>query len=143
MKNKHLLFIPLIAVALFAIIPTKAQDSTPLLYIATLTQSGTNPPVAQVKYNTIGAIDWQRDSAGHYQAVLAGAFPTGQTWARGTTFIERFDEQTVIAEFDLNASDLDTLRFSVQTGHSEGIPAVGVEDVMIETPIEIRVYPAP
>lgn len=49
------------------------------VYVALLTQSGTNAPVATILQNTIGNIVWSRTSAGSYGATLTGAFTSGKT----------------------------------------------------------------
>jgi len=49
-------------------------------YIATITQTGTNDPVATPLENNIGTIIWTRTSAGVYLGTLTGAFVTGKTW---------------------------------------------------------------
>lgn len=54
--------------------------SEPLVYIATLTQSSTNAPVATVIRNTLGGtVVWTRNGAGSYRATLSGAFTIGKT----------------------------------------------------------------
>jgi len=116
----------------------RATETEPLRYVATLTQSGTDAPVAHVIHNTIGEIVWQRNNVGRYQAVLTDGFPVGHVTAKGCTFIERVNEHLIVAEFDINASDSDTLQFSVQSRDSGY--AQGVEDVLLDTPIEITVY---
>ncbi|MEE8565853.1 MAG: hypothetical protein V3S79_05660 [Candidatus Thermoplasmatota archaeon] len=50
------------------------------VYVATLTQSGTNPPVAEVLENTLdGTPVWSRNVAGSYYMTLTGAFTEGKT----------------------------------------------------------------
>lgn len=44
------------------------------VYIATLTQTSTNAPVATELANTVGAIVWSRSSSGVYVGTLASAF---------------------------------------------------------------------
>lgn len=111
---------------------TTAQDiadlagSTYLVYTALLTQSGTDAPVAIVLHNTIGEIVWTRTGVGSYTGTLVGAFPENKTFAiMGSQYLnawilERNDDNTVvIATYSGGASD----------------------DVLINTSIEIRVYP--
>lgn len=45
-------------------------------YVALLTQSGTDAPVATVLSNTIGNIVWTRVNVGSYDGILNGAFPS-------------------------------------------------------------------
>lgn len=51
-----------------------------LSYVALLTQSGANAPVATILKNTIGNIVWSRTNGGEYRATLVGAFPATKTW---------------------------------------------------------------
>lgn len=52
----------------------------PLVYRATLTQSGTSAPVANILENTLGAIPvWSRIGTGDYLLTLNGAFPVNKT----------------------------------------------------------------
>lgn len=51
------------------------------IYMALLTQSGTDTPVSTVLMNTLGGtVVWTRANAGDYVATLAGAFPVNKTW---------------------------------------------------------------
>lgn len=51
------------------------DEDAPLVYLAKLTQSGTDAPVATVIKNTIGNIVWSYVNTGVYAATLTGAFP--------------------------------------------------------------------
>lgn len=52
----------------------------PLVYIALLTQSGTDAPVATILENTLGGtVVWSVSSPGSYIGTLMGAFTTGKT----------------------------------------------------------------
>ena len=57
-----------------------AEVNEPLVYIAALSQSGEDDPVATVIKNTLGGeLVWARGiSAGNYTATLVGAFATGE-----------------------------------------------------------------
>ena len=59
-------------------------------YVALLTQSGTDAPVATVLENTLGGtVVWTYDSEGTYIATLAGVFTENKTWfANPATDIE-------------------------------------------------------
>lgn len=49
-------------------------------YVALLTQTGTNAPVATVLANTLGGtVVWARDAQGQYSATLANAFTASKT----------------------------------------------------------------
>lgn len=49
-------------------------------YVALLSQSGTDAPVATVLENTIGDIVWSYDNVGSYIATLLDAFPPEKTY---------------------------------------------------------------
>ena len=50
------------------------------IYVATLTQTGIDPPVATVLQNTLGGTPiWARYAAGSYYMTLAGIFTSGKT----------------------------------------------------------------
>lgn len=52
----------------------------PKKYVALLTQSGTDAPVATVLENSLGGtVVWTRDDLGTYLGDLANAFPDGKT----------------------------------------------------------------
>lgn len=61
--------------------PSGGSDPGYLEYVALLTQSGTDAPVATVLgTNTIGNIVWTRNAGGDYEGTLAGAFTANKTW---------------------------------------------------------------
>ena len=52
-----------------------------LVYVALLSQSGTDAPVATVLENTLGgAVVWTREGGGEYVGTLASAFTENKTW---------------------------------------------------------------
>ncbi len=54
--------------------------STPLVYKALLTQTGTDAPVATVLENTLGGtVVWSYNGVGEYNGALTGAFTSGKT----------------------------------------------------------------
>lgn len=61
-----------------------AEATEPKVYVASLTQSGTNAPVATVLKNTLGGtVVWTRDGAGFYIGILSGAFPLNKVFLTG------------------------------------------------------------
>jgi hypothetical protein len=55
-----------------------------LSYVALLTQSGTDAPIATVLGNTLGGtVVWTRLGVGWYAGTLAGAFTLNKTWIPG------------------------------------------------------------
>lgn len=65
------------------VFPAPAASTNYKIYRATLTQSGTDAPVAVVHENTIGEIVWSRTVAGVYRGTLADAFTIGKTFIPG------------------------------------------------------------
>lgn len=62
------------------IIPGTANNSSYKNYVALLTQTGMNAPVATVLVNTLGNIVWTRNVVGEYFGTLVGAFPQDKTY---------------------------------------------------------------
>jgi hypothetical protein len=91
-------------------------------YRATLTQEGTNPPVATVTFNDLGTITFGRDEEGVYSAMSSGLFTAGKT----TVFITPTSVLTRASRADANA-------ILIQTG--------GGDDNMTETSFMIVVDP--
>jgi hypothetical protein len=101
-------------------------------YIALLTQSSTNDPVATVLENSIGDVVWTRDTAGTYLATLSGAFPLEKTalWVpcAANTFRELYNNE------DGTPSGMLVLITSPDnSGPQDG--------QLYYTPVEIIVYP--
>jgi hypothetical protein len=99
-----------------------------LKYVALLSQTGTNAPVATVLENTLGGtVVWAYVETGVYSATLANAFTTGKTvvFLTGNGGLLGFarESASIITVYSYNN-------------------AGGAEDEYIQTaPIEIRVYP--
>lgn len=110
--------------------PTQADfedlhDSIPSFgvksYVALLTQSGTDAPVATVLENTLGGtVVWTRDSAGVYIGTLASAFTENKTyitgmidWASATTFIPISDGAGIIGYYTLDRLDVNSIRIQI------------------------------
>lgn len=96
-------------------------------YVALLSQSGTDAPVATVLENTLGGtVVWTRNDVGDYTGTLAGAFTVGKTFV-------------VVAPINgfININkDLDSILIQIieQT-------LVLSDEYLNLTAIEIRVYP--
>lgn len=106
-------------------------------YVAVLTQSGEDAPVATVLENTIGAIVWTRTSAGSYSGTLASAFPSGRTIVLPGSY-------TIAA---IGGQWAGTIMCVPQDNNSIFIQAISLDGVSDDAfpvdgmPIEIRVYP--
>jgi len=120
---------------------TRATDGTHIetdgikRYVALLSQSGTDAPVATVLENTLGgAVVWIRDFAGTYIGTLAGAFTANKTFISigAGAYPNQDDQINVYAR----RGSADTVTVLSGTGGS------GTDDLLNLSPIEIRVYPA-
>lgn len=102
-------------------------------YVALLTQSETNAPVATVLENTLGGtVVWTRIGAGVYRGTLAGAFPANKVW---------FSVQVANASGDLTAivhpTRTDNDRVTLVQSDFTATPMDGFSGISAE----IRVYP--
>lgn len=102
------------------------------VYVALLTQVTTGDPSAGELQNSIGAIVWTRDDVGVYIGTLAAAFPTDRT----VVIITPSTALTLIAA-TVDASE-DFLTLTVQDASAAFVP---FDDALLNTMIEIRVYP--
>lgn len=114
------------------------QDSTikiqPLYkkYIAQLTQSGTNAPIAVVLENTLGDDPtYLYGSVGTYSLNLMGAFPSAD---KTYIMVTSWGRQPV--KIFWNSADQLPIRTSILIGGA----FVFSDDVLADTTIEIRVY---
>lgn len=102
------------------------------VYVALLTQTGINAPVATVIKNTLsGPIVWARTLAGNYTGTLIAAFSADKT----ATFITNGASVSV--------GDIHLYRFSDDVLHlssgSEGFP--GSDGAIVKASVKIEVYP--
>lgn len=110
--------------------PTKFYTLDPPCkkYVALLSQTGTNAPVAIVLENTIGDIVWSYSNVGEYIATLSNAF-------YNHTFIVYGSLSNVFAQMRAYNNDADTVY--VETINNLGNEFNGL---LSYTSIEIRVY---
>lgn len=95
-------------------------------YVALLTQTGTNAPVATVLENTLGGtVVWSRYTEGMYHATLAGVFTASKT----TSFATNGQNVAVIIT---SGRSTDNIVF---------LNSDGVDGALSNCSIEIRVYP--
>ena len=107
-----------------------------LEYVALLTQSGTSAPMATVLKNTLGGtIVWTRLDVGRYLATLLNAFTLNKT----LVFIgsSNTSYQYMATEDGLGDGD-DDLIYITTAGSIDNLQEDGT---LLNTPIEIRVYP--
>ena len=95
------------------------------VYVALLTQSGTNPPVAIELENTLGTITFGYQSSGVYTVNSSGLFTASKTWTNPTLK----DNTNLQLSMYRNTS---SLLYLVDADGDNGL---------LETSIEIRVYP--
>lgn len=104
-----------------------------LSYVALLTQSGTDAPVATVLENTLGGtVVWTRNDVGDYTGTLAGVFTVNKTWFA----TPGFDWSSSLKYANIGRVDADSVQLFTTTedGTAEADDWAGL-------PIEIRVYP--
>lgn len=103
------------------------------VYTALLTQSGTNPPTAQVLENTIGDVNWSYGNTGEY-FIGSGAAPfVGTVPAITQVFgVELSDSVNYLTMEKMSDNSLRIKSFN-------NLPTP-INDVLSNTFIEIRVY---
>jgi len=110
--------------------PENVSGAGYLKYVAMLSQTGTGAPTATVLENTLGGtVVWSYNGNGSYDATLTAAFTADKTFV----LIGGSGSAT---GFHTAYRDGDNI-VTVQTFDS-GSPA---NDMLAETPLEIRVYP--
>lgn len=103
------------------------------VYVALLSQTGTNDPTAVELENTIGDVNYTYDDIGSY--IIDGDFPSGKT----VCFVSNIgevpgDDISIRANIDTNSIYL------VTTSVSFAGTSAYSDDILKITPIEIRVY---
>lgn len=102
-----------------------------LKYVALLSQTGTDAPVATVLENTLGgAVVWSYVATGDYTGTLAGAFTANKTW-----FSALAEWNTDVQSAAMQRLDNDSI--SLYAIDPAGAQADGFSNLAIE----IRVYP--
>jgi hypothetical protein len=100
-----------------------------LKYVALLSQTGTGAPTAVVLENTLGGtVVWTRSGVGDYRATLSGVFTENKTviFNNLTGGFANYIFWNSTSEIAINTTD--------NTG-------TFVDDALVSTSIEIRVYP--
>lgn len=108
------------------------------IYVATVSQTGENDPVAVVLENTFGGeLVWSRMDVGQYEITLSDAFPDMDKvifFAQNSQNIADADSYAIHIKKDTSSENflqIETLLARVSTS----------DDVMHKASIEIRVYP--
>jgi hypothetical protein len=111
-------------------------------YVALLTQTGTNAPVATVLSNTIGAIVWGYTGVGQYTATLSGAFLATKTQLETTPGTYLSDGADVYSYSFFRTSDNALGLQSSENGvTANGLFSVNSEAAQLASGIRIRIYP--
>lgn len=111
------------------------------VYTALLTQTGTDAPIAAILENTLGGdVIWTRNDVGHYTATLIGAFPDENKFFTINTE-KMIDPKTAIALEWLNSDSFNIYTNSVSVTFNGSIVYSGIDDVLYNYSVEIRVYP--
>ena len=105
-----------------------------LEYVALLSQSGTDAPVATVLKNTLGGtVVWTRLGSGSFQGALTGAFPINRTLLFAPYYLPKIVGDEIYGALTWQSAD--AVNVSIWDGGFSGIDGVA------SYPIEIRVYP--
>lgn len=105
-------------------------------YVALLTQTSTDAPVATVLENTLGGtVVWTRTGVGQYIATLAGVFAANKTTP--VNAIASGDPDSATKKYMKGQRATDNT-FELFTGDPDN---ASTDDCLVNTLVEIRVYP--
>lgn len=100
------------------------------VYTALLTQTGTNAPTAVVLENTLGTISFAYSAVGGYNITSSSLFTLNKT------FFIITNNSSLEYALIYTYSNASTLSITI----SDILTATGLNDLLLNTPIEIRVY---
>lgn len=107
-------------------------------YVALLTQTGTDAPVATVLENTLGGtVVWTYAAGGRYDGTLAGAFTANKTAVNSGSCVNAAGS-TLNGWFAGNRTNADAVRLISSAAND---PSSTADDVLVATLVEILVYP--
>lgn len=107
-------------------------------YVALLTQSGTDAPVATVLENTLGGtVVWTRGGVGDYVGTLVGAFPASKTCCFVSPSYEDPTAGAVTLSLKRGSDDYVRLQIALNSESLE-FSDLGAQTLLS---VEIRVYP--
>lgn len=113
-------------------------------YVALLTQSATDAPVATVLENDLGGtVVWTYNSVGVYAATLAGAFADGKTlvFIGGSNALSDSVAGSLFANITSKRVSADAIELFSRSVDTGDLPGVMADGLLLDTEIEIRVYP--
>ena len=117
------------------LVPIKMYAATKYkVYLAKISQIGTDAPTVVVLENTIGNIVWTRDSVGQYEATLAGAFSGNTLFMQAGNIFFSWNDEGVVLNYTKISENV--LRFNVYKLSD----FTAIDDSLRDTIIEIRVY---
>lgn len=113
-------------------------------YVALITQTGTNNPVATVLENTIGDIVWTRISMGLYAGTSTGSFTQNKTIIPpfdpvGYTYLPIYNQSVADNYYSFYCSTIDEVRLLIVDSTGADVELSSITDLSVL--IEIRVYP--
>lgn len=109
------------------------------VYTALLTQTEQNTPVSTVLENTIGDIVWSYEEVGTYFGTLTGAFTEGKVFCINNQFLGNFEGSDIFFQQLYPIGDQNKVIINTYI-YTEGEWRKG-DMLLVNTPIEIRVYP--
>ena len=112
-----------------------ANEKPYKVYTALLNQTGTDDPIPTVLQNTLGGdIIWTRDLAGEYIGTLPGIFDSNKTTIQ--IIANTGQGYTTLSE----VVDIDSIHIIMCNWMPGGVEPIPADDLLSNTPIEIRVY---
>ncbi len=120
--------------------PGGSSSGGPLVYRATLTQSGTDAPEATVLENTLGGtpVISTPGDPGTHQITLEGAWPAGKVFCTGGVF----PTDAYLISWGVQRNSNDILSFNVQKIFDNGgFALTPINDWPCTISLEILVYP--
>jgi hypothetical protein len=105
-------------------------------YVALLTQSGGDDPVAVVLENDLGTITWTRISTGIYEGLLSG----GNLFVADKTFMTRVLDCSTATLIEIISERVNTTTVRIRSKQSINEISNETDGLFTDLPIEIRVY---
>ena len=120
------------------IIDSKVNVLNPTIYVANLTQTSTNAPVESGFANNIGTITVTRDDIGVYHISSTSLFTTGKTYCTiGQHSYDLISAPVTRNSIYWSSDSLIIINTQLDSGSGFALS----DDVLLDTPVEIRVYP--
>ena len=114
-----------------------SDSAEPLVYIALLSQSGTNAPTSNILDNTLGDITFERVYRGIYNLISNGLFALNKTRVL-IGGVYNNDSNGVGCFIGVRGYGLSENVMTIDTTYLDGTNS---DDLLLNTSIEILVYP--